>query len=160
MPTRQERFIRAVSGRRSSSSGWEVFPVGLVGHCQSCCWITSIKVCAKCLTTANIPLPAAWPINVLAFVTLLKKQSSRCLAPVRSGNGETLIWLWCLLTWQVSPKEKPILFTRRFTRSRIADRSANATLYAFFYFFFFKVWFCLRRLTSLSSSAGEMAVMM
>lgn len=55
--------------------------------------ITSIKLCAKCLTTANIPLPPANPIDVLAFVTLLKKQSSRCLAPVRGGNGEALISL-------------------------------------------------------------------
>lgn len=38
--------------------------------------ITSIKLCAKCLTTANIPLPPANPINVLEFVTVLKKQSS------------------------------------------------------------------------------------
>lgn len=52
--------------------------------------ITSIKLCAKCLTTANIPFPPADPIDASVFVIPLKKQSSCCLAPLRCGNGETL----------------------------------------------------------------------
>lgn len=63
------------------------FSAGLVGHHQICWCITSIKVFAKCLTTANIPLSPACPINVLAFATALKKQLPCCLTPIRSGEG-------------------------------------------------------------------------
>lgn len=69
------------------------FSAGLVGQHQDRLCITSIKAFAKCLTTDNIPLPPANPIDVLAFVTLPEKQSRRRLAPVRRRNGETLVKL-------------------------------------------------------------------
>lgn len=69
------------------------FQPGMLNTTRAGIWvcITSIKLCAKCLTTANIPY-----YIIYSFVTLLEKQSSRCLALVRRGNGEMLIWLLLL----------------------------------------------------------------
>lgn len=69
----------------------------------------------KCLTTANIPLPPACPINFLGFATMLKKQSSCCLAPDRSGDGD------------ISPKRNQ---SSSPTDCYITDRSVYTTVYA------------------------------
>lgn len=85
--------------------------------------ITSIKLFAKCLTTANIPLPPAEPIDVLAFVTLLEKQSSRCVALVLRGNGKALVELLRLLagTRRCSLTQRHTQTPKRLTRHTDAD---------------------------------------
>lgn len=84
------------------------FQPGLLDNTRADGWvcITSIRLLTKCLTTANIPLPPVNPIDVLAFVTPLEKQSSSCLARVRDAHlafapapNISLLWLAVWVIW-------------------------------------------------------------
>lgn len=69
----------------------------------------------------------------------LKKQSSRCLAPVRRGNGETLIWLWRPLTWHLFPKETNSLHFKNTVS--LTDLRTGYLYISFFFFLWFHFFF-------------------